>query len=520
MLTLAKKLRALILALLISAVVVIPASASTDTIAAAGLFSGNDAGIVWVNTDVGYMVYASGVVQTAADLVWTKTVDGGANWSVEHTIQADVPTTTCETAPALSVWYDRWTSGDAGTKIHIAWHHNSDTGSSCSNSGTDDSIKYASLDTASDTLSSVVSTAITAYGGQCYQSSNPCNISITKNASGYLYIHAQLTTSSFQERLLQSTNGGASWNAKTIWGHVGTILPSRPLTGITDSGVWGFGVDEQVYKYSSVTNMWTASTDFSSDITGSACATGAGASLPCYSRAIHPNITTGYFQFFSLRTSNGIWIIAEDYFTTDWFIRAQPVTGGSQASISYDSNNQVLYATWLSGTDVTFSTSEDDGVSWSASSVFSDNANTKNGLFTTPNFTPSGARWLPAWRDSVTTGEIDTNLANGEDLSSPSPDNSGDFDPRLTRFVDGLGLVGDTGKTAFAAICGLLLVSILFFRAPVIVFLSLELCWFGAMAAVRYITTNLFLGTLVVFGVWMIFALIARFTIGRSGEDF
>ncbi|KKL63160.1 hypothetical protein LCGC14_2177870, partial [marine sediment metagenome] len=87
-------------------------------------------GPVWIDESIAYVIY----IDAAADLVYQKTVNGGANWGAPVAIRVG-------TVSKASIWYDRWTPGDTGTTIHIAY----------ANISVDD-IFYRDLDTSTDTL--------------------------------------------------------------------------------------------------------------------------------------------------------------------------------------------------------------------------------------------------------------------------------------------------------------------------------------------------------------------------------
>jgi len=71
-------------------------------------------------------------------LIWIKSTDRGRTWGVQNAISASNGRT------VAGIWYDRWTPGDTGNLIHIAWM---DT--------TNDDILYANLNVSSDTLSGI-----------------------------------------------------------------------------------------------------------------------------------------------------------------------------------------------------------------------------------------------------------------------------------------------------------------------------------------------------------------------------
>ena len=70
-------------------------------------------GPFWTSTTVGYVIY----LNISTDLVYRKTVNGGANWGAAQVVAAAAA---CQ-ALIYDCYADWQTSGDAGTKIHIAY---------------------------------------------------------------------------------------------------------------------------------------------------------------------------------------------------------------------------------------------------------------------------------------------------------------------------------------------------------------------------------------------------------------
>jgi hypothetical protein len=160
--------------------------------------------LVFVTDQVGYKFY----VDSTGKCVYSKTVNGGAAWSIAITVDSD---TTCF---GTTVWYDRWTPGDAGDYIHIL---TADT--------TDDDLWYNRLDTTTDELllgAIPVSVTInTAQGGTIAAGSN--SGSITKGTDGTIYMAMNDNTDRYVVEC--STNCGVS----TSWTETGvTPMDAQP----------------------------------------------------------------------------------------------------------------------------------------------------------------------------------------------------------------------------------------------------------------------------------------------------
>jgi hypothetical protein len=147
---------------------------------------------VFITDQVGYKFY----VNSTGVCVYSKTVNAGANWSIEITVDSD---TTCFGA---TVWYDRWTPGDAGDYIHIL---TADT--------TDDDLWYNRLDTNNDELllnSIPVSVSVgTAQGGTIAAGSN--NGSITKGTDGTIYAVMNDNTDRYVVECSANCGAAGSW---------------------------------------------------------------------------------------------------------------------------------------------------------------------------------------------------------------------------------------------------------------------------------------------------------------------
>ena len=129
-------------------------------------FSGRG-GPFWISTTVGYIIY----VDSTNNLVWSKTENGGANWSAANEI---VPAA----VRGFDCWADWQTDGDAGTKIHIA----------CVEDATD-TVMYAYLDTSDDSEGTDTIEACQGTGTiRAFSSRAAHEISITKTRGGNLAV--------------------------------------------------------------------------------------------------------------------------------------------------------------------------------------------------------------------------------------------------------------------------------------------------------------------------------------------
>ena len=148
--------------------------------------------IAWVSSTVGYVFWVD-----TTDISYSKTTDGGETWSNNTGITIQ----TGNTMNKLTIWYDQWTPGDSGTKIHIWW---TDT--------TTDDLWYASIDTSDDTVSTPLSIA----SSSADTSASANMISGAKSRGGNLYIAAVANSGSTPtSHFYKSTDGGANWSSLT-----------------------------------------------------------------------------------------------------------------------------------------------------------------------------------------------------------------------------------------------------------------------------------------------------------------
>jgi hypothetical protein len=141
----------------------------------------------------GAVLYTAYITQVDNTLYWVKSSDGGFTWTDPVAIKA------ISTPGSFGLWYDKWTPGDTGTKIHF-WYFNA----------TDDDVAYRSLDTASDTLGTEV---VVFAGASTGATANTC-ISGTKAIGGNLYVAFDIDGGT-ETGFYRSTDAGASFGART-----------------------------------------------------------------------------------------------------------------------------------------------------------------------------------------------------------------------------------------------------------------------------------------------------------------
>ena len=143
--------------------------------------------LVWVDKDIVYAFY----INSLNRLIYVKSIDGGDSWSGVTTVSTDA-------VRYIDVWFDKWTPGNTGTKIHMFWLES-----------TADDVRYRTLDVSDDTLG----TPRTVYLGVTFNTSflrNQKALSGVVAGNGDLYV--QFWGDDNGERgFYRSQDGGVTW---------------------------------------------------------------------------------------------------------------------------------------------------------------------------------------------------------------------------------------------------------------------------------------------------------------------
>lgn len=379
--------------------------------------------------DTLYSIYLDA---TTAALVYRKSTDGGATWSGSATqINAS------NGAGGCGVWFDQWTPGDSGTKIHMVYIQ-----------ANANSLKYRNLDTSSDTLSSEVTIGGLADGSEW--------LDIVKARDGKLYAGGKgaLTTQEFA----LSTDGGASWDttiANPIEGSAYDLIILMPGNETDQADIvciyWdtdNLSNEISLKTYDHSADSWSAGTSIISGVDEG---------------------STDYVQFAAMQrhSDNHIILIAwndQDATTADllcWDINGEAsitaktnvLTNSAESVVAGLCINQVnndLYAfyfrggTWLDTVTLYYKKSTDGGTTWGTETAFSaDAADDLRYFATTRSISATlGGRVIAQWQNDD-TGALKTNKDNSIAVAAPTAAASGVLVNRnpLSTLVGG-GLVG------------------------------------------------------------------------------
>jgi hypothetical protein len=203
-----------------------------------------DVGPVWTNASTGYIFYLD---YTNKHIVYIKTTDGGKSWGAAQTV------TGAATVYTVTVWYDRWTPGDAGTKIHIAYIDS-----------TAKDVHYIYLNTSSDTVggSSQIYLGATVDTGDGWDKRM---LGLTKARNGYLYCAYWINNAAGGNGFYCSVDGGANWTAKAGLAAGNPVDQIRLFPGneAATADIWAIywsvsATTLYLRAYSNSGNTWTA----------------------------------------------------------------------------------------------------------------------------------------------------------------------------------------------------------------------------------------------------------------------
>jgi len=301
--------------------------------------------VVFISDQVGYVFYVDG----SSDVVYSKTTNGGTTWGAAVVLSPD------KTWADVAVWYDQWTPGSNGTKIHIV----------AAEAGTDD-IWYNYLDTSNGTLRGWVAVIL----GATFTPATSGGPSITKSTDGNLFILGFTNTFG---KISKSINGGDTWTDTAIATGIddadeGQLLPLSGgdvllilqdlSTNTAQSKVYDEGTDTWDTSWTSI-DTWVENTAY-------ACTWGASfykSTDDIYLAGnTKPDGGTGYpLKAYKFTESSRSW---------STLANIAAVAEALQVTMAVDENNGDLYTVYIRGgsagatTNVYYKKSTNGGTSW------------------------------------------------------------------------------------------------------------------------------------------------------------
>lgn len=369
------------------------------------------AGPVWTSGTTGYVFYLDTVNGV---LKYSKSTDSGATWGTGVTVSSGGN----GTAYHADIWYDQWTPGDSGSKIHIVWIRVD---------GTDD-FAYRSLDTSSDTLSTetLLLTDVDSTG-QTGWNTGIC--SITKARGGNL-LAATSQSGSGGQYVYRSTDGGANWTTRNTGLHEGAadyylLLPAGTSDNQDCAAIfWDVSANAiSVKMYDDSANTWTE--------TAIVSATESTTYIQMSAAIRHSD------NHAILAAWNAVDAVTADLLCYDLTLdsiasptvtaKTEIITNSServQAAVQINQNNDDIYVAYLAGGTFTatvhavYKVSTNGGTSWGSETQLSTTLDDHRAIYTDLS-TKSGSagRFQPVWiNDDL--ADLVTDSATGVALSA------------------------------------------------------------------------------------------------------
>lgn len=363
-------------------------------------------GIVWVSSTVGYWIGIAGT--PSGDIVYTKTTDGGQTWGAFVAIHAGTY------VGGISLWYDNWTPGDTGGKIHICGFDTSGT----------DNLGYSRLDTSDDGVevagTSIVTGTVTAGV-----------ISVSKSRGGTLFVAAEDGDASLSV-FYRSTDGGAAWTSRATptEGAAGDTFELFPGNEVSSDAMWliydDISADELSLKvYSNTLDSWVETS-----IATGIVETARGNANPQFSASVR-------------HSDNHLILVAwNDYDVTTADLLCWDINGALSITaktnvisnsddcfacgITINQNTDDLYVAYLGKSDGTetalatvtvyYKKSTDDGTNWGSETALSEDAADD---FRTLHADLGGtnSRFYPVWYDDD-DDDLFGNYTNSVEITS------------------------------------------------------------------------------------------------------
>lgn len=305
-----------------------------------------------------YVCFAS---QADNSLYWAKSADGGFSWTDPVLVRGLGGNQT-----GFCVWYDKWTPGNTGTLIHLAYFEQ-----------TGDDVFYRSLDTSSDTLGTeVLIVALTSSAAPANT-----NITLTRAIGGNLLVGYDIDGGT-ETGVYRSVDAGANW----------TVRANVNEAGGTDYYLFapGFAADTQdiicVYwdrsaseisrkLYDDSGDAW-AETSISGGMTALASSTAAPQFSICVDDANNKILLAAWSAADTANADLRFWSIDEASITEGTNIVLNSADDQGMVSLALNTGTTTLYAFYGGNSDgsqtfptaiaLYYKTSSDGGATWGA----------------------------------------------------------------------------------------------------------------------------------------------------------
>lgn len=346
-------------------------------------------------------VYVFQISSLDNGLHWSKSTDGEITWS------DPVIVSVTGAVQGFAVWYDKWTPGNTGTIIHLAYFES-----------TTDDVFYKQLDTNGDTLGSEITVFAGASTGTV---TNTC-IAITRAIGGNIYVAFDIDGGT-EKGFYRSTDGGGSFASRTESMEGADYFLLAPGFAADTQDIicifWDRSASEISRKlYDDSGNSW-AETSIATSMTAIASTT----CTPHFSITVDdPNNKILLVAWTNRDTANAdlrFWSIDETTITEGTNVVENGTDDQTMCALAYESVSGDLYAFYGGKSDgsetvgtainIYYKISTDDGTTWGSETKITQTARNFDILFTSPIF----ATDLTVMYQAQTTG-VDVLLASAK----------------------------------------------------------------------------------------------------------
>ncbi len=353
-------------------------------------------GPIWVSVNTAYIIY----IDDSDDVVYQKTTDGGATWDSAVTINSD-------TAIKMSVWYDRWTPGNAGTLIHLVYTE-----------ADGDDLFYRNLNTLDDSLS----TEVKVVDGASYTNGNWFTgaVDIVRARGGNLYL-AFWGDADGEFGFYRSTDNGATWTsrAQLADGNDADGILLMPGDETDGNDIWCVYWDRSLQELSLKTYDNSGDSWSESSISASISGSSFYYQMSAAPRHSDNHVILAVWSTLDHATADlKVWDIGGGASITALTNVLTDTDNSAQVAVLINQQNGDIYVaylkgvTWQATVDVKYKKSTDGGTTWGSEQSYSEAAaDDIRALWAGISVGPDGGRFQPAFFNIDLT-DLFVNLAN------------------------------------------------------------------------------------------------------------
>lgn len=335
--------------------------------------------LVWTDKDTGYVFF---IDSTDNAVKYRKSADAGSTWGSQIVIDSTV------VGNKLAIWYDKWTSGDTGTLVHLSYI---DTFG--------DSLFYKSLDTDGDGLSPsfTVFEDLESNDGNWVEN----GVSVVKSRGGNLYAGGWI--SDIGNGFFRSTDVGSNWTSRTnvVDGDEVDRIQFLPGSGTDNQDIWCVYQDVSANELSLKVHDDSANTWNETSISTGIVENNSFFQFDaCHRHSDDHSVLIAWTSHISSTGSIQTWDLAGSNQVTSG---GNVITGDSahaMQGILINQQNDDLYAAYSSATtvgSVVYKKSTDGGLTWGTETAMSETSDDHKVVLGGTSVDSNGGRWQPIW---------------------------------------------------------------------------------------------------------------------------